>query len=181
MNTSEISFSSHRHLSIAVAGLLAVLTVILLSQNAVGQQASVRKLTLTQVEDLVSHHVPDSTMRTEIQRRGLAFTPNSAIIQSLRGKGAGPLTLETIEGLFPDLAQRATTSRSNYSAPELAIVIDPPSNVRGSPSATSLIFCSVTSAGSIHILGSEGNWYKTDVCGGKLGYIHRSQVKIISW
>jgi hypothetical protein len=37
-------------------------------------------------------------MSTQIQRRGLAFTPTSAILESLRAKGAGPLTLAAISG-----------------------------------------------------------------------------------
>jgi len=83
--------------------LLALLVVgaMLCSQNASGQQAAVPKLTLAQVEDLVSHGVPDSTMSTQIQRRGLAFAPTPAIVESLRVKGAGSQTLAAIEALFP--------------------------------------------------------------------------------
>jgi len=83
--------------------LLALLVVgaVLWSQNASGQQAAVPKLTLAQVEDLVSHGVPDSTMGTQIQRRGLAFAPTPATVESLREKGAGPQTLAAIEALFP--------------------------------------------------------------------------------
>jgi len=33
------------------------------------------KLTLSQIEQLVSHGVPDSTMAAQIQKRGVAFTP----------------------------------------------------------------------------------------------------------
>jgi len=70
---------------------------------------------------------------------------------------------------------RASNSKS--SANEFAIVFDPPSNVRVAPSAKSGALCSVSEKNSIHILGSEGNWYKTDICGGRVGYIHRSQIK----
>jgi hypothetical protein len=62
-------------------------------------------------------------------------------------------------------------------ANQFATVTDPPSNIREAPSAASGTICSVNTRTSIRILGSEGNWYKTDVCGGRLGYIHRSQVK----
>jgi hypothetical protein len=63
------------------------------------------------------------------------------------------------------------------SANEFAIVFDPPSNVRTEPTVASDTLCSVTTKTSIRILGSEGPWYQTDVCEGKLGYIHRSQIK----
>jgi len=58
-----------------------------------------------------------------------------------------------------------------------AIVFDPPSNIRESASASSNILCSVTEKTTIHILRAEGNWYVTDVCNGKPGYIYRNQVK----
>jgi hypothetical protein len=58
-----------------------------------------------------------------------------------------------------------------------AIVFDPPSNIREAASATSNILCSVTQKTTIHILRLEGNWYVTDVCGGKPGYIYRNQIK----
>jgi hypothetical protein len=78
---------------------------------------------------------------------------------------------------IPDEIPQGVNSSSNTSANGYATVFDPPSNVRAVPSATSGILCSVDNRSSIHILGSEGNWYKTDICGGRLGYIHRSQVK----
>lgn len=67
--------------------------------------------------------------------------------------------------------------KSVTSANEFGIVFDPPSNVRAEPTAASGTLCSVTAKTSIRILGTEGNWYQTDICDGKLGYIHRSQVK----
>jgi len=66
---------------------------------------------------------------------------------------------------------------SDVSGDEYAIVFDPPSNVRVLPTTSSLTLCSVTSKRSIRILGSDGNFYKTDICGTQVGYIHRSQVK----
>ena len=149
--------------------------VILWPQCATGQHPVVPKLTLKQVEQLVSSKVPDSTLSAQIQRRGLAFAPTPAIIESLRAKGAGPLTLAAIEELFPKGTQSAVTTRA-ASTNKFATVIDPPSNVRVAPSATARILCSVATKATIHILGSEGNWYKTNTCEGKLGYIHRSQV-----
>jgi hypothetical protein len=67
---------------------------------------------------------------------------------------------------------RAVTSKDLY-----AVVFDPPSNVRVAPVAAGETLCAVTAKTAIRILGSEGNWYKTDICDGRVGYIHRSQVK----
>jgi hypothetical protein len=72
---------------------------------------------------------------------------------------------------------RAPNSKPKSSANVIATVIDPPSNIRVTPSAASGIICSVGVKRPISILGSQGNWYKTDICGGRLGYIHRSQIK----
>jgi hypothetical protein len=84
-----------------------------------GQQQVVPKLTLSQVQELVSSGVPDSTMSNQIQKRGLAFAPTPAILESLRAKGAGPLTLEAVEALFPQGTRRATTE-SVDSGPSLS-------------------------------------------------------------
>ncbi len=142
------------------------MALIFCLQTAVAQHSNIQSLTLAQVEELVSHHVPDSTMHTEIQRRGLAFAPNATIVDSLRAKGAGPLTLEAIEAFFSTSTRNGAPAKPNSSAPVIVLVIDPPSNVRASPSAASPILCSVTSKASIRILGAEGNWYKTDVAVG---------------
>jgi hypothetical protein len=333
MKTMRFHICSDRHQCFGAGRFLVLLAVaiILWPQNATGQQPTVPKLTLSQVEQLVSNKVPDSTMSAQIQKRGLSFAPTPAIVESLRAKGAGPLTLAVVEDFFPEaplaatmqfirdklsglgdvsfnaftqnrvsggtsntaftfglsnviadqnqcrisyhgrftkndspywdgdlwfslrdvreivvkpytqyqtevnakvgipndicrsttppvvalhiyfqggaqqifafndvaLAERvaravrhaaklcgsnnAGVSGSKYSntssSSQFALVIDPPSNVRASPSSVSPIVCSVTSKSSIHILGSEGNWYKTDICDGKLGFIYRNQIK----
>jgi hypothetical protein len=97
---------------------------ILWSGAATGQQSAVPKLTQAQVEQLVSNKVPDSTLSTQIQRRGLDFAPTAAIVESLRAKGAGPLTLETIEALLPKGTPGAVVSRAQITAPS-AGWIDP--------------------------------------------------------
>jgi TonB family protein len=79
-----------------VFALLAV-TAIFWPRNAIGQQQSLPKLTLSQIEQLVSHGVPDSTMAVQIQKRGVAFTATPANLDELRAKGAGPLTLAAIQ------------------------------------------------------------------------------------
>jgi TonB family protein len=91
--------------------------VIFWPQNVAGQQPAVPKLTLAQVEQLVSNHVPDSTLSTQIQRRGLAFTPNPALIESLRAKGAGPLTLAAIEASASKTPPQAASSVPTSAVP----------------------------------------------------------------
>lgn len=106
--------SLRRFLHSGVAHLPVLLTgaVILWSICTAGQQLVLSKLTLNQVEQLVSYHVPDATLQKEIQRRGLAFTPTPTILESLRTKGAGPLTLVEIEALIPNEAARKARSAS---------------------------------------------------------------------
>lgn len=55
-----------------------------------------------------------------------------------------------------------------------AIVFDPPSNIRTTP--TGNILCSITSKGAIRIKGKQGEWYQTDHCG-TTGFIHASQIR----
>ena len=93
-----------------------VVVAVLWSQNMAAQHPAVPKLTLAQVEQLVSGKVPDSTLSTQIQRRGLAFAPTSAIVDSLRAKGAGPQTLAAIEALLPKPAPGTATSRAEPAA-----------------------------------------------------------------
>jgi TonB family protein len=82
---------------------LAILAVVVLlwQQEAIGQQPALQKLTLSQIEGLISHSVPDSTLHTAIMTRGLAFTPTGAILDALRAKGAGPLVLSDIGERIP--------------------------------------------------------------------------------
>jgi hypothetical protein len=60
------------------------------------------------------------------------------------------------------------------SSSGVAIVFDPPSNIRITPNGA--ILCSITSKGTIPIQGKRGDWYETDYCGSP-GYIHKGQVK----
>jgi hypothetical protein len=100
--------------------LLALLAfaVVLWSQGAVEQRPAVPKLTLAQVEQLVSSKVPDSTLSTQIQKRGLAFTPTPAIVGSLRAKGAGPQTLATISTL---ISREASTQTGRHQVPVMNV------------------------------------------------------------
>jgi hypothetical protein len=97
---------------------LPVIALILLPLHGTGQGAIVQKLTLSQVEELVSHGVPDSTMHTEILRRGLVFTPDPGTVESLRAKGAGPQTLAAIETFFP----KANLTDSKQSVPTVGVL-----------------------------------------------------------
>ena len=89
--------------SFCAAWPLAILAVVMVlwQQEAIGQQPALQKLTLSQIEGLVSHGVPDSSLHTAIMTRGLAFTPTGAILEALRAKGAGPLVLSDIGERIP--------------------------------------------------------------------------------
>ncbi|WP_017302925.1 hypothetical protein [Spirulina subsalsa] len=59
----------------------------------------------------------------------------------------------------------------------VALVVDPPSNVRSSPNGP--IMCVVRSRQTINIYGNAsnaGDWYYTDACG-SMGLIHHSQIR----
>jgi Bacterial SH3 domain len=79
------------------------------------------------------------------------------------------------QGAPPGAQQGSNAAISSY---EYAIVFDPPTNIRLGPATSSNVLCSVTAKTTIRILSTEGNWYRTDVCGnGQTGYIYRNQVK----
>jgi hypothetical protein len=107
-------FSFHVPTSTLWAGRLLVflaLAIIFWPQYVTGQHPAVPKLTLTQVEQLVSSKVPDTTLSTQIQRRGLAFKPSAADLDALRAKGAGPLTIAAVETLLSNTALGARPNK----------------------------------------------------------------------
>ena len=92
---------------------------------------------------------------------GASHAPQSAATQSmLRAVCAG--------------AQPSSPAPAAVSSSGVAIVFDPPSNIRATPNGA--ILCAVTSRGSIPIQGQTGDWYRTDYCGSP-GYIHKDQVR----
>jgi hypothetical protein len=66
-----------------------------------------------------------------------------------------------------------TSQDSGISKTGVAIVFDPPSNVRKSPNEE--ILCSIREKKTINVYGSTGSWYWTDICG-TMGVIDSSQV-----
>jgi len=80
---------------------ILVVALLLSPFRSFGQQPALQELTLSQIEGLVSHGVPDSTLHTAIMTRGLAFTPTAAILEALRAKGAGPLVMSDIGERIP--------------------------------------------------------------------------------
>jgi hypothetical protein len=102
-------------LSVLVTASIALGCI--LPQIALGQRSTPSKLTFSQVEELVLHQVPDSTLHSAILTRGLAFTPSTSMIETLRAKGAGPMVLsdlrDRISGL--DLPNRPMPPRSGVN------------------------------------------------------------------
>jgi len=92
-----LSFRWIRWMNSTCSLVIILVVIILWPQSTHGQQATLQKLTLSQIEGLVSHGVPDSTMSAQIQKRGLAFTPTPANLDELRTKGTGPLTIAAIK------------------------------------------------------------------------------------
>jgi hypothetical protein len=68
---------------------------------------------------------------------------------------------------------KATSQDSSISKTGVAIVFDPPSNVRKSPNGE--ILCSVREKKTINVYSSTGSWHWTDICG-TMGVIDSSQV-----
>ena len=58
---------------------------------------SPQPLTLPQIEALVAHGIPDSTLSIQVQKHGLAFEISPAVLDELRAKGTGTLTISAIE------------------------------------------------------------------------------------
>ena len=71
-------------------------------------------------------------------------------------------------------APAAPAASPDLAYPGVAIVFDPPSNVRSSPGGTFL--CTVNDKRTIRVGQTQGEWYPTSACGAK-GFIHRSQVR----
>jgi hypothetical protein len=103
MKAKRVLLPANKSQYFGAAILFSLLTVlvVLFPHNATGQQPALPKLTLSQVEQLVSHGVPDLTLSAQVHRRGLAFTPTLANLEELRIKGAGPLTLAALEAHLP--------------------------------------------------------------------------------
>jgi hypothetical protein len=71
--------------------------VIPCNLTARAQQPAPQKFTLAQIEGLVEQKVPDATLSNQIRLHGLAFAPTPAILDELRAKGAGSLTIAAIQ------------------------------------------------------------------------------------
>lgn len=74
-----------------------------------------------------------------------------------------------------DFTEEKETVDNSVETAEVAValVFDPPSNIRFSPNGD--VMCAVTSKGSIRIYDKVDGWYRTDACG-LIGVIHESQI-----
>jgi TonB family protein len=86
--------------------LLAAFAIMSDAAPGLGQQSGATKLTLGQIEGLVSHQVPDTTLHNAIMSRGIAFSPTAAILDRLRTLGAGPLVLADLSSRVPGGVQQ---------------------------------------------------------------------------
>ncbi|MBW4694692.1 MAG: hypothetical protein KME27_23325 [Lyngbya sp. HA4199-MV5] len=97
----------------------------------------------------------------------------------------GNITKESAQRLAEISEQISTNESTNEPLPpsqvgesgpnaRVAVVFDPPSNIRVSPNGA--ILCKIQKISSINIFNSNGEWYYTDYCG-NIGVIHSSQIK----
>jgi hypothetical protein len=98
---------------------------------------------------------------------------NGDYIVTISGVGNTTFWVD-IDVMTPTIASSPASNSSGISRAGVAIVFDPPSNVRESPNGR--IVCSVQERKTINIYESVGDWYTTDVCGAT-GMIHKSQVR----
>jgi len=158
-------------------------------------------LTFIAVALVLNKPAAPSAAQTSASNPATAASPSSPSSSTASGVGSGSTSSNGSNGSSSvdrpaPVAGRKTTADSDSdgvsnppsasrpdsipvtSSSEYAVVFDPPTNVRSAPTTTSATLCSVTSKTAIRILGSEGNWYQTDICGsGAVGYIYRNQVK----
>jgi len=80
--------------------------------------------------------------------------------------------LAMVCGTAPSVAAPSPTADASF--PGVAIVFDPPSNVRRRPGGGFL--CTIDARRSIRVGQAEGDWYPTSACGAR-GFIHKSQVR----
>jgi hypothetical protein len=72
------------------------------------------------------------------------------------------------------VCRNGSTAEEPTSNRRLALVIDPPSNVRETPNGD--IICALPRRTTINIYNPTGSWYRTDACG-QMGFIHNSQIQ----
>lgn len=92
-------FTAWKRLAIA---LIAIAGILLLPAAPHGQRRP--PLTLDQVKSLLKIGSPDAMIATEIESRGVAFQPSSALLTELQRDGAGDQTLSALRKLI--LAER---------------------------------------------------------------------------
>ena len=80
--------------------------------------------------------------------------------------------LALVCGTAPGVAAPSPTADASF--PGVAIVFDPPSNVRRQPGGGFL--CTIDARRSIRVGPAQGDWYPTSACGAR-GFIHKSQVR----
>ncbi len=118
-----------------VATLLLAATTIFGTPHVRSQQVGLPKLTLSQIEGLIVHGVPDSTLGAQIERRGISFAPTPAIRQSLRATGAGPSTLTAIESFNSETPTAKGLSGSSGPMRKQPDLATPPASSQPSTSA----------------------------------------------
>src|SRR4051812_300485 len=121
MIARSLLIPNHRPASSWAAGLL-YLVFLGLASVALSQP---QKLTLSQIEDLVAHGVPDATLSTQVRVHGITFPVTPGALDELRAKGAGPKTLSAIDSLKPPPPIRPVPGKIGIQTePESQVFLD---------------------------------------------------------
>ena len=108
-------------------------------------------------------------LRGTIKEQKRAIEQQKQTIKQLRG------TIKEQKQTIEQQKSRQELDKKIIEKQGVAIVFDPPSNVRNTPNGG--IICSVREVGNIDLYGTPKNgWYRSDICG-EMGYIHKSQIQ----
>jgi len=108
--------------SSALAFLLlgvGVLNLTAVRNGSAVAQGGDSRLSLTQIEQLISIRTPDAVVAKEIHDRGIGFSVNERLLDGLRKRGAGPKTIQALSHFV------VMASLEVFSAPtECDVVVD---------------------------------------------------------
>lgn len=157
---SAASGSSSEDMGVAAAGQRVLLDAASVAPSADPSRVSFRYWLGSQ---LIASQADCSRQTWTTDPEGETHTPQSPATARLLAR--------VCQAASP--APPLPSSASGASSAGMAMVFDPPSNIRVTPNG--VILCSVTTRQTIPIQAREGDWYRTDVCGSP-GYIHKGQV-----
>lgn len=145
----------------------------------IGQLESKKKQLEARNAELEEQVVKSRTSIESAKKELETINLQIARVKSSSGGNSLQASLSKLEAQTLNLDSKITEAaktleKANISNSGVALVFDPPSNVRTTPNGN--ILCSVRNKTTINIYSSVGDWFYTDVCGNR-GVIHRSQIR----